>query len=259
MESILIEIKKNNIEKQILPSENRVIDHLLNRSIEMKSLYDELERKLTRPQQEILWDALLGAATFWNPESSRALREDKKKLQKLNSDIAKHATKLAQLIREREEICETTGISAYEDYDFLHWVHKAGEDNHLYQSYIQQGIQALSGRYDLKYWPEPYAVVEAIGQFANDAEVYENNSWTEELLSSPKHSMADYLRVIIKAIDDRKYHLPPENILPTDFRMSDNALATIINCTLNLEPEDMVSTEYIKRSRQNIRNSKKEN
>ena len=84
--------------------------------------------------------------------------------------------------------------------------------------------------------------------------IFRGMPWTEELLSSPKHSMADYLCVILKAIDDSKRW---GALLPSDFRMSDDALVTLINCTLDLEPGELLSAENIKRSRQNIRSRKK--
>jgi len=132
-------------------------------------------------------------------------------------------------------------------------VDRAAKNNHYYQGYVKEGLEALSGRFDLKYWPDNHEVVAAIGEFAQENEVYESNSWTEELLSSPKYSMADYLRVLLKAIEDRKKHGPPADLLPEDFRLSDNALSTLINCTLDLAPEDLLSSENVKRSRQNIR------
>ncbi len=83
------------------------------------------------------------------------------------------------------------------------------------------------------------------------------NGWTEELLSSRKCSRADYLRVLLRAFEDRKEGGPYTHNLPQDFRMTDKSLATLINCTLDLEPVDMVSTEYVKRSRQNIRDKQR--
>jgi MoxR-like ATPase len=99
-------------------------------------------------------------------------------------------------------------------------------------------------------------VITAVGEFAQESGIYETNSWTEELLSSPKHSKADFLRVILRAIEDRKRYGPPERLLPVEFRLSDDALSTLINCTLDLAPEDLLSSENIKRSRQNIRERK---
>jgi hypothetical protein len=256
VESILKELRANNTEKNILPSENAVIGNILDRSTEMMSVYEELNKKLNENQQMHLWDGLLGTATFWNPDVSRELRETKRDLKHLNSEIAKLAENLSELIQEREELCETSGISAYEDYHPLHWFHRAGDGNHLYKGYVKGDLERLHGQFDLKYWPESHEVVAAIGAFAEENEVYENNSWTEELLSSPKHSMADHLRVILKAIEEKKRSGPVHYQLPCDFRLSDSAIATIINCTLNLAPEDMLTSEGIKRSRQNIRKRK---
>ncbi len=78
METILIETRAYNVEHQIWPSGNKIIDRLLKRSLEMKTVYDELVSKLSEEQQKSLWGAILGVATCWNLESSKSLREDKK-------------------------------------------------------------------------------------------------------------------------------------------------------------------------------------
>ena len=97
MESILKELRANNTEKNILPSENAVIGNILDRSTEMMSVYEELNKKLNENQQMHLWDGLLGTATFWNPDVSRELRETKRDLKHLNSEIAKLAENLSFL------------------------------------------------------------------------------------------------------------------------------------------------------------------
>ncbi|PCJ26212.1 MAG: hypothetical protein COA96_05565 [SAR86 cluster bacterium] len=256
MESILREMRAYNIEHQILPGENTVINRILKHSVEMEPVYAELTSKLSECQQINLWDALLGVATFWNPEASKALREEKRKLFKLNREIAKCAKSLAMMIKERRDISEISGISAYEDYHFIHWVNRAGMKKPYYQVYVKKDINSLKSRFDLKYWPDNHEVVAAIGELAQENEVYETDSWTEELLSSSKCSTADYLRVILKAIEDRKENGPSAGLLPEGFRLSDNLLATLINCTLDLSSENLLSSENIKRSRQNIRDRK---
>ena len=256
MEAILKTKRQYNSDHGIWPSENKVIDRLLERSVEMQSLYGELRANLDENQLENLWDALLGVATLWTPESSRALREDQKSLTKINEDIAKLARDLAELMRERYEISERTGFISYEDYHVVDWIDRAAKDNYLYRSYVQENLQNLSTRFDLKYWPRTSEVVDAVADFASEAEIYVNNEWTEELISSPKSSKADYLRVLLKAIDDRKTQGPPLHLLPVNFKMSDSALATFINCSLDLSPDEMVAAEYVKRSRQNIREKK---
>lgn len=98
---------------------------------------------------------------------------------------------------------------------------------------MKKDLHAFRGRIDLKYWPDNNDLVAAIGGFAQETEIYENDSWTEEFLSSPRYSMADYLRVILKGIEDRKRIGPVTDLLPKDFRFREKAFATLINCTLD--------------------------
>lgn len=251
-------MRQYNTDRGIWPSENAVIDRLLKRDVEMQGIYNELRGSLINEcQLDHLWDALLAVATLWNPKSSKSLREDQKKLKRLNQDIAKCASELAVLMSERYEISEATGFSSYEDYHVVDWIERAAKDNYHYQSYVQEDLKRLSTRFDLKYWPRTIEVVDAIADFASEADIFVLNEWTEELISSPKCSKADFLRVLLKAIDDRKKHGPYSHLLPNDFRLSDNSLATFINCSLDLSMDDLVDAVYIKRSRQNIRERKK--
>jgi len=259
MESILTEKKQYNKERQILNSENDVIDRLFKRPVEMKPVYDELAGKLSKHQQETFWDAILAAAVHWNPESSKKLRDDRRALINLNKKIEKYASKLAECIRERKDISEISGLSSYEDYHVIHWVDRAAENNYMYQNYVQKELHVLRGRFDLKYWPNTHEVIDAIASFAVESEVYVTDDWTEELLSSPKCSMMNYLSVVLIAIEDRKKMEPNPYRLSCNFRVTDNSLATHINCTLDLEPDDMISAEYVKSTRQNIREAKKNN
>lgn len=256
METILRERRQYNIDRDICRSENLVIDRLLARSLEMAEIYKEIAEKLTHNQQVQLWDALLSASTHWNPDNSRSLREDQKTLVSLNNDIASCARQLAELMERRDNLAETTGFSAYDDYSIAKWIKRAAEQNWHYRSHVKDQFESLVRRYDLKYWPTTVELVNAIADFADEAEVVATNDWTEELLASPKCSKSDYLRVILKAVDDFKEHGEHSHRLPSNFRFSDRAIATFINCSLNFTPDEMVTTEYVKRARQNIRERK---
>ena len=257
MESILNNRKQYNEERRIWPSENKVIDRLLYRSTEMSEVYEELGQKLSHGQQENFWDAVLAVATCWTPDSAKKNREDKKELASLNSQIATCAEKLATLLFQRYELCEGSGFSAYEDSHVLDWIEHASTDNHLYQSHLQDKLRNLAGQYDLKYWPRTFEVVEAVAHFAKSATVQTTDGWTEELISSPKSSYADYMRVLLKAIDDRKREFSHPYPLPGDFKLTDKNIANIINCTLGLDGDEMATTEYVKRARQHIREKHK--
>lgn len=253
MESILNNRKQYNEEQGIWPSENKVIDRLLYRSTEMNEVYEELGRKLSHGQKENFWDAVLAVATCWTPDSAKKNREDKKELASLNSQIAACAEKLAKLLRQRYELCEGSGFSAYDDCHVLDWIGHASAHNYLYQSHLQDKLRTLAGQYDLKYWPRTFEVLEAVAHFAESAEVQTTDGWTEELISSQKSSNADYMRVLLKAIDDRKREYSYPYPLPVDFKLTDRNIANIINCTLDLDDEEIVTTEYVKRARQHMR------
>ena len=247
-----------NQERKTLKSENEVIERLLERRVEMQPVYDELAKKLSEPQQETLWGILISAAAFWNLDEAKKLRAERKKLLELNETIAFTAKQLASFMRERGDMTNLGPFNANEDYHFAHWVTRAGKKNYLFESYIKESFDRLRGQYDLKYWPKPYEVIEAIADYADEAEVYSEDNWTNALISSPKSSKSDFLNALLEAMADGKDCNQWPNSLPEAFHISDASMATIYNCTLDLSLEEIVDATYIKRSRQNIREREKQ-
>lgn len=156
MEPILRRLRQRNVEQHILASETEVIDRLLSRTVEMNDLYEEVSARLNERQQEYLLDAMLGAATNWNPQTSRVLRDQQQELERLNREIEKNATKLASLMRERYELSESSGLSSYPDHHVLQWIERSSERNWLHRSHVREPLQGLERRYDLKYWPRTF-------------------------------------------------------------------------------------------------------
>lgn len=68
-ENLLLEGKRYNNERSILPSENAIADRLLARGNELQDAYEELHCQLhARPQAlQILLGLVLSTAAFWNP------------------------------------------------------------------------------------------------------------------------------------------------------------------------------------------------
>ncbi|TNE63821.1 MAG: hypothetical protein EP335_08445 [Alphaproteobacteria bacterium] len=253
MEKVLREIQEDYRSKNIWPSTTALVDILLSRGVEMIEVHDELSRKLTSYQAYSFWDAILVAATFWNPENSKELLDEQRQLLKLNQDIVTASRKLSELLKKRQELQEKGRFQAHDDLHVVDWIDRAAAANGKYMTFVQQPIQILASRYEQRYWPEMYEVIEAIGAFASEAEVEPTDEWTEELISSRKCSVADYVRVLLIAITERKEHQAPGYDLPQKFRLTDRAMATLINCTLNLAPDDLLSTEYVKRLRHLVR------
>lgn len=255
MEAILKEERQYNVDHEILPSVNIVIDRLLGRTLEMRQVYDELDEKLTPSQQELFAKFLLPVAAFWTPERAKELRDTQRELHALNIEIAKSANKLADLIGRRRNLCEEHSISAYDDTHVVDWIERAAEQHSMFNLYVKDKLHLLSVQFDLKYWPETDKVVRAIASYAENSEIYTTDSWSETLIDSSKSSIADILRVLLEAIEDGKDYCPYP--LPKEFRLSDNSLATLINCSLDLDCDAIVDADYVKRTRQRIREKKK--
>lgn len=209
---------------------------------------------LPNEQKENLWDIVFASAVFYSEERSKILRDSQRRLIKLNEDIAKYATKLSLLIEERCELSEKNSLSSYEDIHVVDWISRAAENNYQYEYYVKKELELFAGRFDLKYWPSTSEIVGAIAEFAEEAEVEGAYGITREFISSRKASKADHLKVLLKGIEEGIKYGDYNHKLPSDFGLTDKSLATLMNVMLDLGA--MVSAEYIKRTRKNIRDSK---
>lgn len=253
MEQILKDRLQQNSEAGIWATENAVINRLLAARVEMEQVYKEVSSRLSRPQMENFWDAILGAACFWTPSDSMNLREVRRNLEQLNRQIETNALKVAALLKQRYELAEEFGFHASADYHVLGLFDRAGDAR--YELYLSPELQKLRGRFDLKYWPDIPSLVESIAASAKESDVVPVDGWTQTLLSSRKGSRTDYLRVILQAIEDRKDDWNGIGRLPSDFRMSDKSLAIFITHSLGLSADEPVTAEYVKNARMHIRNS----
>jgi len=69
-----------NQENQILASENKIILRLIDRSNEIREVYDELNQNLHRPQRERIMKIMITVGAFWNTEEAKKLRNQRKTL-----------------------------------------------------------------------------------------------------------------------------------------------------------------------------------
>jgi hypothetical protein len=253
MEQILKDRQQQNSEAEIWPTENAVINRLLSASVDMEQVYKEVSSRLSQPQMENFWDAMLGVACFWTPSDSMSLREVRRDLVQMNRQIETHAHKIVALLRRRSELAEEFGFRASSDYHVLSLLDRAGDAR--YELYVRPELRKLRGRYDLKYWPDIPSLVESIAVSAKESEVFPVDDWTQTLLSSRKGSRTDYLRVILQAIEERKEDWNEAGRLPSDFRMSDKSLAIFITHSLDSFNEEPITAEYVKNARMHIRNN----
>lgn len=252
-EKLLIEGKNYNIEHNILPSENAVADRLLARGTELTAAYEDLYNKLYRHRHalKIFLGLLLSVAAFWNPEKILQARGARADLAGVNKQIADKAAELATLLEQRSELHNTSGFSSNTHYSVCRVIEAAGKENHLFQWHVQERLSAISAQFDLKYWP---SLSQFLGELASDAEAGSMEAMdpsTAAATFAARPSLADFFKALFASIKENSVH--NYGHIPVDFKPADNTLAALANCSLNLGPDNLVSSEYVKRLRQRER------
>lgn len=256
-ESILNEEKQYNIEHEILPSENAVVDRLLSRGLELKETYEELHEKLHKhpPALKVFLGLLLSTAAFWSPEKITKARSERADLANINQQIATKAAELAELLERRSDLHNTSGFSSSTHYHVCDVIEAACENNYLFQSYIKERLDALTGQFDLKYWPSLGELLQVIASDAEHASTEASDPLTAAATAAARPSRADFFKALFAAIEENS----AENYgqLPRGFKLTDNTLASLANCVLDFGPDDLVDGAYVKRLRQRERSVEK--
>ena len=225
-----------NSEHHILPSESAVADRLLDRGIEMKHVYQELHEKLHLhpPALSLLLGLVLSAAAFWSPEKIQRARTARDDLTKTNHQIAKKAAELAMLLERRSDLHNTSGFSSDTHYHVCDVLEAASQHNYLFTSYVQDQVLALD---------------------AKTADTTATDPLTAAATAAVRASKADFFKALFAAIEENC----ADNYgrLPNGFKLSDRTLASLGNCALDLDPDDLVDDAYIKRFRQRERSGAK--
>lgn len=167
-EQLLKADRADKTEKSILPSEVRVIDRLLERGLELEEAYAEIHGKLVQHPQalKVFFDLVQSTAAFWSPESNQEARRGRARLVEVNQEIERVAAHLAELLDERTELKNRSGFSCETLYHPVDAIHAAAARNYSYEQWVKARLEALTGQFDLKYWPPLSAVAQAI---ADDA------------------------------------------------------------------------------------------
>lgn len=238
-----------NLEHNILPSENEIARRLLIRGDELIEVYDELHAKLFQDDtsRKVFINCILSAAAFWSPDRIAQDRADRVELSTLNRTIATRAYELADLLNRRDDLHNHSGFSSETHYDIVAVIHQACAKNGRYESYLKDPLAQLSARFDMKYWPRLFDVIQVIATDAEQAEVIASDPLTESATQSKRPSAADFTRALRAAIDENKGTW--FGAIPNDFALSDQGMATLINVLLDLPVEKMIDPVHVKNSR----------
>jgi hypothetical protein len=252
-EEILREERRYNEEHEILPSEVMVIDRLLCRSAELHETHAELCSKLgpTTNALRTFFGIVVSTAAFWNPTEIERARVGRERLKQVNARIGSRAAELAVLLEERAQLHDHSGFSGATHYHVAKVIEEAAAHNHLYNMWVKPSLKALRGEFGLKYWPSLAEFVDVIARDAAAAELEAMDSITAAGTEASRSSRADYFKALFEAIEENR--TSNGCFLPASFRLTDNAIASLANCSLDLGVEEMVDAAYVKRLRQRER------
>lgn len=245
--------RQDRIDKEIWPSEVVIIDRLLDRELELGDAYEEVSAKLgaDRAAMMTFFDRLLGVAAFWSPQANAEARQGRDRLSEVNRQISAVAAQLAELLDERDELKNLSGFSCETHYHPIEVIHAASERNYSYQSWVKKKLDALTGQFDLKYWPSLSECMRVIAFDAAKAEPQPHDPITDAGTSGTKPSLADTFKAFFAAMDEerrRKF-----GHLPDDFELTDRSVASLLSCALGLGPDEVKDAAYVKRLRQRER------
>ncbi|MCA0048808.1 hypothetical protein LB577_17960 [Mesorhizobium sp. B283B1A] len=252
-EKILRKGIQYNVEHRILPSENAIAERLLSRRVELIDVYHELQEKLHDQYYalETFFGALLTAAAFWNPDKLDAARKGKERLEAVNRQIATRAAGLACLFDERSDLHNRSQFYTDTHYDVCGVIEAAARDNHLFNSWVREEFDGLSGRFDLKYWPTLGDFIRELAADANNAIALPSDPLTAAGTKASRPSLSDFFKAFFASIEENssENHGP----MPSSFKLTDSAYASLANSALGLPLKSIVDAGYVKRLRQRQR------
>lgn len=240
-----------NAARSIWPSVNRVISRVLDRRIELHAVYSELTEKLHPSSVKRFLTVTVEVLAIWSPQFLDRARAARQRHEELRNEIYNSATQLAELLRERTNLGETSGFSTDGLFHVVDVMDRASQTNGHYTGWVQEKLQILEGQFDLKYWPSIPEMLDVIAEDALATSVQPTDSITEAATSSPKRSRADAFRALRTAIANA--HDAAPGSIPRQFRLSDESYASLLNVILDLNESNCVDGAYVKRLRQRDR------
>lgn len=250
--------RRYNEDHEIWPSQNAVVDRLLARQPEMIRAYREIHEKLgsNPPSCREFWRIVMSTAALWNPERNAKARAGRERLITVNREIAAKAAALAALLDERSELHNTSGFAGQTHYSVFRVIDDAAKNNVMYRMNLRECLRGLSAQFDLKYWPTLGEFMQALSDDAGAAIPEAANPLTEAATQASRASKADFFKALFVAIDENRAR--EHGFLPNSFKLTDETLASLGTCALDLGADEIVDGAYVKRLRQRERTLRNE-
>ena len=254
-ETVLREEWQYNNDRNIWPSQNRIIERLLDRRAELVGAYAEIHEKLHNHPHGIkeLFRAVTYTGVSWNPAKNAEARATRDRLSEINQGIAEAAGALSSLLSERSDLENSSSFHAHGLYHIGEVIEAASIGNYEFDWYLREPLHALRGQFDLKYWPSLSACAAALARDALMSEIETTDTATEAATRANRASKADFFKALYANIN--AYGAAGRGFIPHGFRLTDETIASLANCVLNLSEDKIVDGAYVKCFRQRERNT----
>ncbi|MGE6648482.1 hypothetical protein ACQKE0_04315 [Shewanella colwelliana] len=243
--------KEYHEEQSMLPSENLIIDRLVEGFSELRGFVEHINKKLNPLEKNEVLSAIISVCAFDNPEKLKVSRSKKCQLEELNRQIMESANELSNLIEKRSEINNNSDMSSGTFYSISQAVCQAGAGNDNFENYVQSKFSSLFGQYDLRYWPDIHEVVKAIGDDASTANVSASNEVTSAATRFQRASSKDTIRAFFFWFDNCECQYP--NLLNKLFNIPNKYYASVFNIGLSLNVDEIMSDEGMKQAKYTIK------
>lgn len=252
-EAILYRELEDSRDHELLDDETAVAERLLKRRLELVDAYGEIDAKLSPALHAptAFFRAVMSTTASWNPEQIALARDEKKRLEEINREISVVADRLANLLAERTRIGNESAFHCKTHRSVAKVIEAAAGSNVLFKTYVRGPLRALRGEFLHRYWPSIDEFVRELARDARDTELEADDLIAAAATNGPRKALSSYFEALVAAVEDNKN----ENggFIPSNFSLTDNSLASLANCALDLAPEDMVDGAYVKRFRQRKR------
>lgn len=253
---VLSSIQDYNNDKKIYPSWNVVINRLLIHSVDLEKAYSELYEKLNKHPHALnkVLESLVRLSASFCPEKIRLEREKKQDIERLNKEIENAATLLSSLLQKKNELTSTGGFMCSGDSSVLSLIMAASGNNGHFDTHVKGKIAQLEYQYDSKYWPELSACLAVLANDMANSYVESTDPIIEGQINKTRAgTLTHFVEAFLEVIDENRS--ANYGFVPNDFSLTDSSLATLVNCSLGLDPSELKGSEFIKNVRSRVRKS----